>query len=477
MSSNSFDARFYQAALDGLKAYGRIELTKRFIKKQKVPTYGKKLSEMWASIENWMDNDESRCRTLWEYVDDLRQWGRQRIFLYEVEESYAAKLSNSTDVKGIVRGVYYEVEESYAARPSNPTDSEEIVGSVHDEPVFEWEADDPFVASVKHTVAQSTGDPLLVFKLIENRKYNMVIDDKFEPAEERSTNFFIINLQNRHAELRIQELPTGAVRDVLAERDQLEAVIGKYLDMKKFDPINLAPVMDVMLRVPIFDIMSSRLNFTEPAVKPNAPALVAFLNKLFRRPDPAELTARWVCNQKILGKNHLRFELSAASSYVRVGGIAEPDHVSDLIEKLVDIERHPSEHINRKNIGDPAPPSIFEEGIIAKTLIEFKAHPEVQAVILSAGVIAATIIWIIADALGSYAIDKVLERILGGLPTAVIIVPIEIAWNIFYYGWKRIWRGFKMLCSLSMPEVWKAFNEARKRRGMEKEIVSDYSIE
>ena len=175
MNDKGFDKRLCQAALDGLKSYRRSQFTIRFLEKHNLPI-DNNLNKMWARIENWIDNDASRYEDLWEYVDDLRLWGRQRIFLYEVEKGYAADLSDQQYVKG-------------------------IVGSVYNKPLFEWEAEEPFLAKVEHAEVENTVTPPLIFKLIENRKYNLVIKGQSQTFEERSTNFFIINLQDRYAEL------------------------------------------------------------------------------------------------------------------------------------------------------------------------------------------------------------------------------------------------------------------------------------
>lgn len=254
--------------------------------------------------------------------------------------------------------------------------------------------------------------------------------------------------------------------DVRAERDHLETAIRRYLELKKLQIIDLAPVIDRMLRVPVaeYEITRARLRFSEPDDSPNAPTLVEFLNKLFRRPDPIELTAYWDCTQEILGKRQLHFGLSAASDMVGIGGIADPRGVRSILEKLVDIWRHPSTN------GDSHQPN--GGGFVDKPLKVFQDHPGAQATVLSAGAITASIIWIVADAIRDIVIDQVLERILGALPVEVIIVAVEIVWLVYYYGWRRIWRGLKILGSLPNPEVWRALGEARKRSRMDKEIAS-----
>jgi len=442
MSFENLDERFCRAALDGLKAYGLTEFILRLLKKHRLPV-GRNLAAMWAEIESWLRQDPSRCRTLWEYVDGLRMWGRQRVFLYEVEAGFAEELKSPDRVR-------------------------ELVGSVYDHPLFQWETEEPFVASVKHEEAPGAGARRLVFKLIDNRSYKLLVEDKLELFAERSTNFFIVDLQNRHAELRIQELPTGAVRDIQEERRRLESVLGKSLDpervkrsldLERVKPINLLPAMDAMLRgrVDTYTITATKLKFNESEVRPNAPELVAFLDGLFRRPDPVELSAYWECQQEVLGQGRLHFRLSGQGDSVGFGGIADPARVNDILEKLVDVTRHTGD------VPPPRPP-LPQRGAVDGWMKAVQDHPTAQAVILSAGVIAASIFWILAEAAGNYLYDELLDWLLRGLPVIVLTVPLEIAWVIFFYGWLRVRRGFRMLLSLPQREVRRAFFDAWKRR-------------
>jgi hypothetical protein len=435
MNSNDFDKRLCQAALDGLKAYRITEFTTRFLKEHGIPT-DKNLELMWGRIEKWMDKNSSRCKALWEYVDDLRLWGRQRIFLYEVVRSYANELSNPEFVK-------------------------ELVGEVYNKALFKWEADKPFLAKVEHKEAEGTGAPLLVFKLIVNQEFNLVIDNQNETFDERSTNFFIINLKKRHAELRIQEPPTGAVRDVREERDLLTTAIGQYLDFTKFKPVDLTPVMDVMLRIPVYTITASRFRFSGPETKPNAPELVVFLNNLFRKSIPADLSACYECNQRVLGKGYINFNISGASDFIGIAGIADSERVTEILEKLMDIKRNPKKYLDRIR-------KKLKGGIVGKSLENLKDQPGAQAVVLSAGAIVASIIWLIADAVRNYLIESTVEKFLWGIPFVVITITIEVAWTVFYYGWRRIWRGIKILLSLPRREVWQTFKDARKWAKMNK---------
>ena len=315
MNPNDSDKRLLcRSALEGLKSFRIKKLIIPFLDKQGL-SVDKNLSDMYARVKRWMGRKADRCEALWEYVDYLRRrWGRQRIFLYEVDEDYAIELSNEENVK-------------------------KKIGNVFDKPLFKWEADKPFLAGVKYAEADGSGTSLLIFKFVENRKY--IPTGQIKEFIERSTNFFVVNLKNHHAELRIQNLPTGAVKDIRQELLQLQSVIREYLDFKRMHPIDLVPIMDYLLRNPTYTIKASKLNFDKPDSAPDAPLIVAFLNKFHRKAVPAELIAFYDCKQDIFGEKHLHFKCSGNSDYVEFDGIADPDRIDDILMKFVELNRKP----------------------------------------------------------------------------------------------------------------------------------------
>jgi hypothetical protein len=269
-----------------------------------------------------------------------------------------------------------------------------------------------------------------------------------------------VNLLSSHAELRVQDLPTGAERDIIEESQGYTTEIGKYLDLSKLSPIDLVPVMDVMLRAPIYAITSSRLKFAPSHAVADAPEIVEFVNRLLKRSDPAELSAYWECEQRVLGRRRLHFSLNGASKTVDFGGLADPARMGEIIEKLVDISRKPPKDVFQPP-GVPPDGGVFQKGIVDRALKKLVNEPNAQAVVLSAGAIAAAILWVVCKWLFEYARDYAFEWMVG-FPVSVFTLLVQVVWIIFYYGWRRVLRGFRVLVSLPKPQVWKALNEARK---------------
>ncbi|MDH3997863.1 MAG: hypothetical protein OET90_03390 [Desulfuromonadales bacterium] len=425
MEEKSFDPRLCVAALEGLKAFNNRKFTVDFLLAQGVPQGAsllkKPLLKMWEHIGEQICHDAAKCQSLWEHVDQLRLWGKQRVFLYRIDATYIRELSNPNYVR-------------------------KLVGSVFNKPLFKWEALPPFLARAEYVRDPQTEERLLVFKYIENRTYFKRGEHPTDGAVremERATNYLRINLDSGHAELRMQKLQAGAENDALEERKLLEEAIGETLDMGKFKRISLTPVINVMLREPVYTIKAARINFHEPEVDADAPEVIAFLNKILRRPEPIELTAYCDCEQPVLKQSQLMFKISGASNYIRIAGLAEPDKVNAIISKIVRIESDCQDATGEGLIGKPC-----------------DRTPEAQVVILTAGMIAAYIVWILTQPIMSYLIDQGWAFFIKDVPMPIVSTFAEACWLVYYYGWKKILRGLKLLYYLPRKEAVKTIKEA-----------------
>lgn len=445
MNRNGLDKRFCQEALDALKSFRHTQFTVRFLNKHGLST-SKKLSEMWADIEKWLrQGDDSRCLDLLEYVDNLKMWGKQRIFLFEINGNQRELINQLSD----------------------PDEDRKLVGDLYDNPVYHWNAPKPFLAHVKHTTDPDTGALLLVFKLIEMHDYKLMIDGTAQTYEERSTNFFIINLRDGYAELRIQRLPVNANKKLKEERELLEAELRKYLDFDRFEPIPLEPIMVEMLRKPIYTIDRIILKSGKKIIH-KVSIIDRIVGGLFRNPTPSHIAAHWECDQGLLGTSRsLYFSLYGSSGSIAFNGIADPRRVQDILEKIVDIHR--------------APPveSIWKRGCVDNKYQSFKGRPTAQAAFLVAGAIAAYMIWIVIKRGVNYVLEEWLERTIpGGLLVAITIL-VDFFWIWFYYGSNRIKQSFAALWNMSWPERRKMIVKAKKdnkiKHGIDNEELDEVS--
>lgn len=434
----TLSGRFCQAALDGLKSFRNRELTARFLRKHDLPVR-RLLRQMWDDVEAWMNGIRSRCVDLLEYVDDLKMWGRQYVFLFEIEDECVEQLSPPDYVQNLEGGKY-------------------------EQPIYIWNATEPLLVQVKRELDR------VIFKLVGLRKFDLVVEGVRTPFEERSTNFFIVDLADRCAELRIQELPIGARRNLRQERDLLLKEIRRCLDTDKLHPIRLEPVMTTMIRRPICPVTSARFKATEGDGSPGTPPLIAIRNYLFRRPIPSEVNAHWDCSQDVLGKRPLHFRLNGGSDYVAFDGIADPARVSDVLKKIVAISRGraarplPPGEKPRLVGGPPFEPEkpLPRRGFVGRPLAELEGKPVAQAVLLSAGAVAAAIIWIGIEQSGNYLFETAVEKALH-VPMVAITVFAEIVWISWYYGLSRIAASFRALFRLGWRDIAREIAAARRR--------------
>jgi hypothetical protein len=418
----TLDDRFYRAALDGLKSFRHMAFTVEFVRSRGLRVR-KTLRDMWDLVEEWMAGTRAHCMDLLEYVDDLKLWGRQYVFLFEVEDDYVETLDRADFIRSLGNGGY-------------------------EQPIYVWDVPEPRLVHVRRE------QRLLIFKLVEMRTFDLLVDDTREPFEERATNFFVVDLDDRHAELRLQELPVGAHRNVKAERDLLLAEIGKHVDLGQFRPVELEPVMTTLIRRPIYPITSTRFRATKADGSTRPPGLLAVVNSLFKSPVPSEVNARFECDQHVLGRKPLYFRLNGRNDYVEFDGIADPARVKEVLDKLVTISR------------EPVPPDdggLLQRGLVGRAIDGLEGQPIHQAIVLSAGAIAAALIWIVVEASGNYLFEKTVENALGPVPLVVITVAFEIAWTWLYYGSRRIRASFRALFQLPWRDIWGEIMAARRR--------------
>jgi len=431
MKKFKVDKRFCREALGGLKSYGHMGFTIKFMERIKLPLKHS-LTQMLLDIGVWLSKGNAfDCINLLEYVDDLKMWGKQRIFLFSIDYENAIQLSDIIRVR-------------------------RMVGKVYDNPVYEWQIDKPTLVHVKKTKDSYTEDSLLIFKFIEMRQFNRQIGINIKQFEERSTNFFIINLSQGIAELRLQRLPINAKLNLREEYDLFIEEIKKYLGdiFDRFKPITLERAMRKIFRKPKF--RSTIITFV--AGQKNKKASSTFLtvvNHLFKNPRINYIAGYWIYKQRKLGKSKLYFSLYGNSNSIEIGGLADPDRIRDILKKIVNI-------YNRTD--HTLPVRLWLNGLIGNLYQKLKGQPKTRAFVLVAGAVAALIIWIIMEGIGNYVFEEEIQRILGRIPYIVPLILIEICWIIAYYGWVRTIRSFKALRYLSRKQIYKLIKNAKENK-------------
>lgn len=432
MEELNFDKRFCTEALNALKSYGYKGFSVEFLKRMKLPHRGG-LAQLWLDIEEWLDGgDDSDCISLLEYVDDLRMWGKQRIYLFNIENSNTIEqLSDERRIK-------------------------QLVGDLYNNPIYKWQVNGPTLVYVEKTFDPQTNDSLLIFKFIELREYDIQVDGGIQALEERSTNYFIVNLSKAYAELRLQQLSTNAHLNYKQEYNLFITAIRKYLGglFNDFRPLALEKVMYAMVQRPIYKITRVTFVTGRKSIQPTSTILL-IINRLFSNPRVSYVAGYWRCKQAILGKLRLYFSLFRNSNSIDIGGIVDPNRIRELLERIVNI------HNGDKPSNGPVPNPLMD-----KLYIKLYGQPKAQAIVLTAGAIAALLIWTIMDGIGNYFLEEWIQKLLGDIPFVVPKILVEIIWILAYYGWNRTIRSFIALKHLSPIQLWKTIREAKKNKEM-----------
>jgi hypothetical protein len=207
-----------------------------------------------------------------------------------------------------------------------------------------------------------------------------------------------------------------------------------------------------MVQRPTFRITGITFVAGRKSSEPTSTILL-IINRLFSNPRITYVAGYWRCKQEILGKLRLYFSFYGNSNSIDIGGIADPNKIRDLIQKIVDIHND-NESSSRPNF----------KPLMDKLYLKLYGQPKAQAVILSAGAIAAFLIWIIMDGVSNYLFEEWIQKILGSIPFIVPKIIIEILWIFAYYGYRRIIRSFMALRHLSPIQLLKTIKAAKKNK-------------
>lgn len=253
-----------------------------------------------------------RLDDLAEYLDELKNHGRQVIFLWHLKPGEEAYLHDLAKL--------------------HPERNHLV-----------WETKDPKLAELAEVKHERN---VLRFKWIASRRYFVILPAKpgappvVEQRTQRATTFFKVDLNRGEAELRIQSLPAG--RGLPSHRKEFElyqSEVKKYVDLNHFAPVLIEPVASAWLRTP-----SSGLVITTWAVaRPSGEYmegggrqegnLAESLNLVFGNYAAKRLTLRWDCEQKIADQP-LFFTLDGFTDGIDFNGRADASRVDFLLDRI-----------------------------------------------------------------------------------------------------------------------------------------------
>lgn len=249
------------------------------------------------------------------YLDDLKVFGRQFVFLWRINDGqwdYLAEL----------------------ARDAGEKESGRLV----------WEADVPTLAEVRQDALGGQGT--LRFKWVFTRRYSVQVPPAgpsalpgFEPRTQRAVTFFAVDLKSGDCELRIQSLPKGTgLPTQRRDFERYRAEVERHVDLSRFSPVLVEPVANAWLRAPIPGLAVT----TWSAVRPSGAFLAGggrgesiFSQLQLKVGDyfVRQVTLEWESQQQVVNRS-LFFSLDGAADSVDFNGRSDAARVDFLLAKV-----------------------------------------------------------------------------------------------------------------------------------------------
>ena len=310
---------FLDESLQTLNSFNEYPFVDRFMRNFgfNEPELNQKSQKIQRISSEISSPGDPSLKDLVDYLDELKFFGKQRIFLYSLKGEHVNYLDDLNDTQHIKKQI-----------------AEHEQQDVFNNGKLVWRASEPQLAEVKHHYENGRGK--LIFKWIQTRYY---IQDGGFPVitgSERSGSYFVVDLENGEAEIRIQSLKSKSLVSIRQQFDLYVEEIKKYINLDKFNPLNLEPLINKYLVKPIDHITRYRAKNKElraniSGSKPSALAkLVLPLQSFFGQ----ELTLKWKCQQITQGQEFLFYTLNGNHNEVEFNAKTDKSKVDFLLSRI-----------------------------------------------------------------------------------------------------------------------------------------------
>ncbi len=309
-------------ALETLGHYRIDSVINEFLEKFKMSLDGNrvdKLADIKAAVLT--PGKHPTFRDLSDYIDELKWHGKQHIFLFSlkgVSADYLAKLRD---------GSYIEKQ-------------------LHADKLFNknrliWEETEPVLAGITHAFDTEKVQGKLIFKWIETREFEVLEKDPAKKKvvvikKERAVNFFMINLNDGTAELRIQILQPNSINPLKSMVDFYKKEINRFIHLDYFTPVAMDPVIRTFLRTEQLPIREFQIIFAEKGKMSGKHflPLQLKLNLLFRPFFSKEMKLCWESDQVVGKGSRVFFTLNGESDDILFNSITDQSKVEDILIRL-----------------------------------------------------------------------------------------------------------------------------------------------
>lgn len=327
----SYKKQWLNDAINKLGHYPVNPTITNFMKQNGLKVSGTRL-HMLQTIRNKITYGKGLdFSTLVSYVDELRMWGKQYVVLYKLKN-----LNKTQNMK-------------FLAELAQPIKRKSVLkngkaNEIFIKKTFCWASPIPFLSEVKYKYNLKDESWILTYKWVRTRNFNMLVNNVMRLRQERSVNFFIINLKDGSAQLRIQTLPNMPFQDINVELTLYENEIKNIIRFDYYTKVSLEYVMKLLLLKKILSIPKWKLH-TPPTLGRRRGGIIEvagvrpnFFQRIFtirrRGVRPREITARWDdCIQEVTRRN-LYFYLNNDNSTILFNAITDKDVVNYVLFKI-----------------------------------------------------------------------------------------------------------------------------------------------
>jgi len=402
MMADTFKKEWLEEAITTLGHYLTEPFINDFLKRydlyERNKTKKQKLSVIKSRIA--ASNDLPCFKDIADYIDELKLYGKQNVFLFQLKGNHQIYLN---DLKNIIyikhqllnyitnkfSNIDIEQIKSYLIKfLNNELDFSQFnrdqlyayyCESLFNNNTLVWEAPEPDppnpITSLEPVLAEvklfrREQVKFLCFKWVETRSYLLKKNKEapiptFDREYERSVNFFIINLNNGTSEIRIQSLQDYSDSDLNELLDFYVEEISKVITFSKFSRIPLEPVIKSIIDKQI--LVPSRWQFIYPGKKPlegkGNPKLFFKLGLPFTNYFGRFIGIKWKYKQKKEKTDKIFFSIRGDRDHINFNSITDKSKVDFILSEL---KKLATENIEMDEL------KIFEN-----------LHPEYSRVLLS----------------------------------------------------------------------------------------------
>lgn len=428
----NFKPKWLKEAIAELDHYITNPFTTYFMKK-----YGLPVLPIKEAMHDFIQRKVTRSKKppnfedLVEYLDELKLWGKQNVSLYTLrytKKEYLRQLLTPDYIKE--RLSKFNLEDRYNNN------------------ICRWKSDTPFLSEVRHNFDYENKRGKLSFKWIQTRLFQGFVGPTSVTFDERSVNFFIIDLEDGSAQLRIQGLPPKSLTTIGAELQTYTKEIEKLLDFHRFSPISLEPVMrEFLFKIPLpitqWSVKTTGGNLIGAKVSPSF--VQRRLTLRLQGIRPRDVHVYWECQQQVGNKNgnRLFFALEAKDNVIAFNAITDKLRVDYLVSNLLETAKL---HLKDKKIDirelidpPPPPPGILQGGVRdwIKRKVEGTPSEKIKKAMAEAAILPALALnKLIFDSMRSWLIDTTVEKITH-IPFIVFELLVYAILLFVFYGSDR----------------------------------------